>query len=333
MTQVIAALIVFMLVILFHELGHFLVAKSRGIRVNEFSIGMGPALFQKKKKDTLYSIRALPLGGYCAMEGEEEASSAADSFDQASAGSRFLTILAGPMMNLLICYLCFALFFGIAGKPVPRIAGFSEPSALKEAGLMQGDTITAIDDKNIEDFEQLQRMIQKSDGEALKVTFLRDNASQDVTVRPIKSEQGTYVLGFLADRDRDASYALIGAFQEMVRLFGLLFVTIGRLLTGRLSLSAVSGPVGVVQAIGTAAQEGLSPLLFFTGYISLNLAFFNLLPIPALDGSKLLLIGIEKLTGKTLAKETEAKITMVGFFFLLALIALVSVKDIWALFR
>lgn len=333
MIKIIAALIVFMLVVLFHEFGHFIMAKKQGIRVNEFSVGMGPALFQRKKGDTVYSLRALPLGGFCAMEGEDEESEAEDSFDRAPALGRFLTILAGPLMNLVICYLCFVFFFGMTGKPVPRILEFSEASNLPRQGIKVGDTITAINDRPVDSYDQLIKLIKDSKGEEIKLTYLRDNATHDVSVEPIRGENGDYLLGFIADRDQDLTYAFKGAFDKMVSLYGMLFVTIGQLITGGLSLSSVSGPVGVVRLIGDAAQEGMAPLLFLTGYISLNLAFFNLLPIPALDGSKLVLILVEKLRGKPIKKEIESKITIAGFILLMALILLVSIKDVWTIFQ
>lgn len=333
MIKIIAAIVIFMLVVLFHEFGHFIMAKKQGIRVNEFSVGMGPAIFQKEKGETVYSLRAIPLGGFCAMEGEDEESSAEDSFDQASPLSRFLTILAGPVMNLIICYISFVLFLGMTGKPVPRILEFSEASHLPQQGMKVGDTITAINDRPVDSYKQLTDLIQESKGEEIKVTYLRDDATHDITAEPIREESGNYILGFIADRDQDLAYAFTGAFQEMVTLYGMFFVTIGKLITGQLSLASFSGPVGVVRIIGDAAQQGLAPLLYLTGYISLNLGFFNLLPIPALDGSKLVLILIEKLRGKPMNKETESKITIAGFIFLVGLIVLVSIKDVWTIFQ
>ncbi|MDD7543662.1 MAG: site-2 protease family protein, partial [Peptoniphilaceae bacterium] len=147
--SIILAFIIFFIVVLFHEGGHFFAAKSVGIRVNEFSIGMGPAIWKKTKGETLYSLRALPLGGYCAMEGEDEESASPDSFDAAKPWQRFLTILAGPVMNLLIALLCFILYLGMVGEAVPVIDSFTEHSAFQTAGASAGDRVISVNDTSV----------------------------------------------------------------------------------------------------------------------------------------------------------------------------------------
>lgn len=243
-----AAIIVFLIVISFHEAGHFFAAKSVGIRVNEFSIGMGPAIWQKTKGETLYSLRIIPLGGYCAMEGEEEDSDEVGAFKNALPWQRFITVIAGAVMNLIIAWIAFSLFLIISGR---------------SAGVFSG---------------------------------------------------------------------LIDGFKLLWQTFFSLFQILGQLFTGQISLDALSGPVGVVKIIGEAASQGFSVLLFLTAYISTNLGFFNLLPIPALDGFTLLLIIIEKIRGKALKTKTEERIKIAGFVLLMALILFVSVKDVIRLF-
>lgn len=331
--NIIVALIVFMIVILFHEAGHFLVAKKVGIRVNEFSVGMGPALWQKQKGETTYSLRALPLGGYCAMEGEEEDSDVEGSYSNALPWQRFLTVLAGPVMNLLIAYLCFALFLGISGKPVPVVDSFAEHSPAQEAGLLPGDRITAINGQSVDTADEMTEAIQEYGEERriLDVTYLRDNATTTVHLHPDQQE-GKFYVGIIMKRQADPLGAILGGFSMVGETFASLFVIIGQLITGALSTDAISGPVGVISLIGQAASKGVAQVIFLTGYISVNLAFFNLLPIPALDGFTLLLIAIEKLRGKPLDTKVEERIKVAGFALLMGLILFVSFKDIVRLF-
>lgn len=332
---IIAALIIFMVVVLLHELGHFMMAKRAGIKVNEFSVGMGPALLQKQKGETIYSLRLLPLGGYCAMEGEDEESPDPASYELAKPGQKFLTILAGPMMNLIIAYICFAIFLGISGKPISRVGQFTDDSPLQAAGVVLGDDIKEVNGEKVENYDDLIRQIQEKGGKELNLTINRVSGENIKTINIevlAKEQDGRYYLGFFAEREHDFLYAITGGFTTLVENFKLLFTIIGQLLTGKMSLSAVSGPIGVVRMIGDAAKQSFVSLIFLTGYISLNLGFFNLLPIPALDGSKLILIIIEKIRGKAINKETEAKITMAGFVVLMAILLLVSIKDIVNIF-
>lgn len=326
---IIFAILVFLIVIVFHEFGHFSIAKAVGIRVLEFSIGMGPALWQKEKGDTTYSLRALPLGGYCAMEGEEEDSDDEASFMNAKPYQRFLTILAGPVMNLLIAYLCFVLYLGIQGIAVPVVDSFPANSPAAEAGMMTGDRITAINADNVQSAENLIALLQKHGEKAstVQVTVLRENTSKTLVVKP-QTQEGRVMLGITMQRKSDFVAAIGMAWTMLWDTFFSLFGILHRLITGSLSINALSGPIGVVNMIGQAAQEGFSRLLFFTGYISLNLGFFNLLPIPALDGFTLWLIVLEKLRGKPLSMKVENGIKIAGFALLIGLILFVSFKDV-----
>lgn len=326
---IIIALLVFLVVILFHEFGHFAAAKRVGIRVLEFSVGMGPALLQKQKGETMYSLRAFPLGGYCAMEGEDEESDDEASFMHAKPWQRFVTILAGPMMNFIIAYFCFMLFLGFQGIPVPVVESFPQSSPAREAGLLAGDRITAINGETVQGSEQLQALVQKygQKNKPLQVTVLRDNTSQTFGVRP-NHEQGKALIGISMARKTDFLAAVGAAWSMLWDTFFSLFGILQKLITGTLSINALSGPIGVVSLIGKAAQQGWMNVLFFTGYISLNLGFFNILPIPALDGFTLWLVVLEKLRGKPLSQKVESGIKIAGFALLMGLILFVSFKDV-----
>lgn len=329
---IIAAIIIFLLLILFHEGGHFLAAKSVGIKVNEFAVGMGPQIWSKKTEETQYSLRALPIGGYCAMEGEEENSEDPRSFNNAKPWQRFVTILAGPVTNIIVAILTFAIYLWMVGAPSMTIDTVVADSPAMHAGIEPGDRIVSINGTPLHEFAEVQSTVQEAKSNPIDMTIVRDGQEQTVTVTPEQNETGTYVVGFTAALERSFLGGITGAvsmtFGFMVQLAQVLW----QLITGQLSMNAVGGPVAVVSMIGQAASNGVQDALFLFGYISVNLAFFNLLPIPALDGSKLLLIIIEKIRGKALKPELENRIATIGFVFLLSLIFLVTIKDVINLF-
>lgn len=334
--QVIIGLIMFMFLVLVHEFGHFAVAKLSGIKVNEFSIGMGPVLTQFTKNETEYSIRLLPLGGYVAMEGEDEESPDPRSYTNAKAYQKFLTILAGPVMNLLTAFLIFAIIFGSIGVGSLTIESVDQSSPAQLAGLQAGDTITKVEGKNVSSFAYIPKIINDSmtsGRESIDIEYKRNG--ERITAEKIVPEkvEGSYIVGFHVKKIEGFFGIIKEAFLRVFFIMGLLWETLGSLFSGKLGLNALSGPVGVVQQVGNAASQGAATLFMFLAVISINLGFFNLLPIPALDGSKLLFIIVEKIMGRPLNKKFEQRVTIVGFVLLLGLIALVSIKDIYMLFK
>ena len=338
--RIVLAVVLFLLLIVFHEFGHFIVAKKSGIKVNEFAVGMGPLIYSRKKGETKYSFRLIPIGGYCAMEGEDDESSDPRSFDNAPAFKRFLTILAGPMANLIIAIVVFTIVGLISGIITTKIGSFTENSPAQEAGMEVGDEIRKVGDRDIKDFADISAGISdfykdKDYKKPLTVEYFRES-SDTVTAVDLKVEvkdDHAYIGIMPARRSPNILEAVGLGFGETWKNVKMIFVILGRLFTGKLAFGALSGPVGVLKEIGNQAQNGLANLLYFLAYISVNLAVFNLLPIPALDGSKLLTSGIEIITGKKINKKIEEKVTMVGFFILLGLILVVSIKDIVNLFR
>lgn len=336
--RILLAVVLFLLLIVFHEFGHFIVAKKSGIKVNEFAVGMGPLIYSKEKGETTYSFRAIPIGGYCAMEGEDDESSDPRSFDNAPAYKRFLTILAGPVANLIIAVLVFTIVGVIGGVVTTEVSDFIEDSPAKAAGIEKGDEILKINDQVIDDFNDISKVVNdfykdKDFDKEITVLAKRNGKDLDFAFKPKVDGENTYI-GIIPARRTPGFFEAIGlGFKETGRNVKMIFTILGRLFTGKLAFGALSGPVGVLKELGNQAQNGLANLLYFLAYISVNLAVFNLLPIPALDGSKLLTSGIEIITGKKINKKLEEKITMVGFFILLGLILVVSIKDIVNLFR
>lgn len=336
--RIVLAVVLFLLLIVFHEFGHFIVAKKSGIKVNEFAVGMGPLIYSKEKGETTYSFRAIPIGGYCAMEGEDDESSDPRSFDNAPASKRFLTILAGPVANLIIAVLVFTIVGVIGGVVTTEVSDFIEDSPAKAAGIEKGDEILKINDQVIDDFNDISKVVNdfykdKDFDKEITVLAKRNGKDLDFAFKPKVDGENTYI-GIIPARRTPGFFEAIGlGFKETGRNVKMIFTILGRLFTGKLAFGALSGPVGVLKELGNQAKNGLASLLYFLAYISVNLAVFNLLPIPALDGSKLLTSGIEIITGKKINKKLEEKITMVGFFILLGLILVVSIKDIVNLFR
>lgn len=336
--RILLAVVLFLLLIVFHEFGHFIVAKKSGIKVNEFAVGMGPLIYSKEKGETTYSFRLVPIGGYCAMEGEEDESNDPRSFDNAPAFKRFLTILAGPVANLIIAVLVFTIVGGIGGVVTTEVSDFIEDSPAKIAGIEKGDDILKINDEEISDFTEISKVVSdfykdKNFEKEINVEVKRDGDVLDFEFKPKVEAENVYIGIIPARRTPGFFEAIALGFKETGRNIKMIFTILGRLFTGKLALGALSGPVGVLKELGNQAQSGLANLLYFLAYISVNLAVFNLLPIPALDGSKLLTSAIEMITGKKINKKLEEKITMIGFFILLGLILVVSIKDIINLFR
>ena len=336
--RILLAVVLFLLLIVFHEFGHFIVAKKSGIKVNEFAVGMGPLIYSKEKGETTYSFRLVPIGGYCAMEGEEDESNDPRSFDNAPAFKRFLTILAGPVANLIIAVLVFTIVGGISGVVTTKVSDFIEDSPAKIAGIEKGDEISKLNGEEISDFTEISKVVNdfykdKDFEKEINVEVKRDGDVLDFEFKPKVEAENVYI-GIIPARRTPGFFEAIGlGFKETGRNIKMIFTILGRLFTGKLALGALSGPVGVLKELGNQAQSGLANLLYFLAYISVNLAVFNLLPIPALDGSKLLTSAIEMITGKKINKKLEEKITMIGFFILLGLILVVSIKDIINLFR
>lgn len=338
--RIVIAVVLFLLLILFHEFGHFIVAKRSGIKVNEFSVGMGPLIFSKDKGETTYSFRLIPIGGYCAMEGEDDESDDPRSFDNAKASRRFLTILAGPAANLIIAVVVFTIVGFLSGIVTTEIGDFTENSPAQKIGMDLGDEIRKVGHKDIKEFADISSAISDfyKDGDyekPINVEYYRPSTQTlETKEMNVEVKDGNAYIGIMPARRRPGFFEAIGlGFVETGKNIKMIFTILGRLFTGKIALGALSGPIGVLKEIGVQANNGLASLLYFLGYISVNLAVFNLLPIPALDGSKLLASLVEMITGKRINKKLEEKITIGGFVILIALIALVSIKDIMNLFN
>ena len=334
MITIISSIIIFLLVILIHEFGHFIVAKMNGVSVLEFSIGMGPKLFQKESNGTLYSLRLLPLGGYCQLEGEDEENDSPNSLNNQSPFVRLKVILAGAIMNFILAFILLILLMSVS-RVSTEVSGVLENSPAYSSGIQAGDKIVSINGQMLEDGEQVLESIKKSKGD-LDIVLLRNEKSKNIKVTP-RLENNNRKIGVNFQEEYNIkNFNIIKGKEKGIATFlnltGMLYKFLGMLITGKLGLGGVSGPVGVVKEIGNAAKTGVANLIFLLAYININLGVFNLLPIPALDGGRAIFILIEMIFGKKISQEKEGYIHMVGLILLLGLIAIVTIKDVIKLF-
>lgn len=326
----VAAIFIFLMVVLIHELGHFTVAKLVGIRVNEFSIGMGPKLFQRKKGETEYTLRLLPIGGYVKMEGEDESSDDPRSFNNVSVLSRIGVVVAGAVMNFLLAIVVLSIASYGIGMPTNgnTIDGTTPDSPAELAGLKLGDTITRINGQITGSWEMIVNSINKSDpNNEIIIDVERDGNSEILSIKPIV-EDGRTIIGIMPHLEKSISSAIRGGFEKTGIFLKLMFEFVSMIFKGKVSTDDLSGPVGVVREIGVAAQLGIYSVLYILGFISINLGFFNLLPIPALDGSRVIFLLIELVRGKPMDPNKEGFIHFIGFVLLISLMLVVTYKDI-----
>lgn len=329
---IIYAILIFCLLIVVHEFGHFISAKLCGVKVNEFALGMGPTLLKKQGKETLYVLKAFPIGGYCAMEGEDESSEDPKAFNNKSAWQKAIIVVAGSLMNFLLAILIISIMNFMVGEPTTTIKTVVSGSPAQEAGLKKGDTILKLEDFKTNDFETLNTLIIHSGGEEISL-LVRDEIGRErtITVDPELSGDGSSHIGieptmshsfmtFLKSFPR----GVMGAFNMTGKMYGAL----GKLFTGQVSLREVSGPVGIVKVIGESASLGFLYILNITALISLNLAIVNMLPFPALDGGRLLFLIVRKIFPKRISDKIEGKIHMIGLLVLFGLMILITFSDI-----
>ncbi|SDY84330.1 regulator of sigma E protease [Proteiniborus ethanoligenes] len=329
MQTALATIFVFFIVVLFHEFGHFIVAKLSGIKVHEFAIGMGPKLFKINKGETDYSLRLLPIGGYVKMEGEDEYSNDARSFSKKSIRIRMAVIAAGAIMNFVLAIIVFSIYSFYIGVPTTTIDNVTEGLPAYEAGLRKGDTIITIDNYKVNNWEDVKSAINASNGLEIRVTVLRNEKEQFFSIKPIiEKKDNRLIIGIYPEMERSLILSIKNGFENVILVLGLMFQFFVMLFKGKVSSGDISGPIGIVYLVGEAAKSGTLYVLYVAGFISINLGFFNLLPIPALDGSRLVFLLIELVRGKPVNPEKEGFVHFVGLVLLMALMLVVAYKDI-----
>ena len=342
---VLIAILVFGTLIFIHEFGHYIFARIFKVTISEFSIGMGPKLvwYESKKTKITYALSMIPIGGYVAMVGENEETSDPNAFDKKPAYQRFIITVAGATVNIVagfIAMIIFTCLVNIGGTTVAEFmpsetTGYEVSSS--ESGLMVGDTIISVEGRRVSIADELSYEIMRHGNKPCDVVVMRNGSHLTLydVVFPVVEEQGQSfgMMDFKIYRTEKTFGTVMGySFAKAALIVRMCWESLFDLITGRYTLAAVSGPVGISEAIGDAAKAGFANLLYITALISINLGVMNLLPIPALDGGRMVTILVEMITKKKLPTKVEGMINAIGLIALLALSAIIMVKDVVGLF-
>lgn len=355
LVTLIVFILVFSVVVIAHELGHFLIAKLNGIKVLEFAIGMGPVIAKFTKGETQYVLRLLPLGGACMFEGEdgvysnskngeeEKAEKPEGAFNDANVWSRIATVFAGPFFNIILAFLLSLIVVGFSGEIIPKINSLTEGYPAVEAGLQKGDIITKMNGERIYLQGEVTLESALNRGEPIEIEYKRDGKKYTTTITPKYSEEDNrYYLGFtIGEYVECKGFDLIKYSACEVRYW--LKATIKSLIMlvqGKLSANDLSGPVGIAvtidETIEVAKPYGLPTVVLtminFAVLLSVNLGVMNLLPLPALDGGRLLFLLIEVVRGKPIPPEKEGLVHFIGFVALMILTVFVFYNDLTKIF-
>ncbi len=339
--------IIFGVIVISHEFGHYALARRGGIRVNEFDIGMGPTIVKWRRGETDFCLKLLPLGGACIFEGEDGAEPGGDrkvldehAFPNAGVGARIATVLAGPMANFVLGYIFALILVAFTGTDLPIVQAVMEDSAAQEAGLLAGDEIVSINGESIHLYREISLVSMMNAGDVLAITYERDGVRDTVELTPkYDEEEGRYYIGLMGS----GSYVRVGGFQifpysayEIEYWMRVTLKSIGSIFTGQFSVNDLSGPVGVVQAVDETYEQaspyGLSvvilSMLNLATLLTINIGIVNLLPLPALDGGRLIFLIIEAVRGKPVPPEKEGMVHFAGFAVLMLLMVVVLFNDI-----
>lgn len=349
--SIIAFCIIFGVIVFSHEFGHFMMARRNGIRVNEFDIGFGPALLTWNRGGTDFCLKALPLGGACIFDGmdtldmDEREKLDPSAFPNARVGARIATVAAGPIANFLLGYILAVIIVAFCGTDLPVIGTVIDNSAAQEAGLESGDVIRKINGESIHIYREVSLDSMMSYGHSMTITYERDGERHTTTLTPKYSEEDDrYYIGIQGGGELlkcNALQVFQYGYYEIEYWVRVTFKSLGTIFTGHFSRDDVSGPVGVVQAVNTtytqASQYGvftvIMSLLNLTTLLTVNLGIINLLPLPALDGGRLVFLIIEAVRGKPVPPQKEGMVHLAGFMALMVLMVLVMFNDISRFFR
>ena len=336
MLTILAAIFVFGVLVTVHEFGHFITAKMTGMRVDEFAIGFGPKIYQQKDGETLYSLRAIPLGGYNKIAGmDPDDPVEPNAFNSKPIPARMLVILAGALMNFILPIILFSGIFMVEGRMQlvnePVLGTVVDEMAAARAGLKAGDRIVTIDGKNVETWTDVVLNLRKAGTEEVTLTAERNGVLQTYKMTPMFDKDAGRPLIGVSPKFSKESLGFFGSIKEgfiYTKNIGLSMLSgLYRIVSGN-APADVAGPIGVAQMAGQVAEKGLLPLMNFVAFLSINLGVINLLPLPALDGGHFVLLLLEALRGKPLGGKAMTNIQMVGVALILALTVFSTFKDI-----
>ncbi|MCR1951542.1 M50 family metallopeptidase [Clostridium sp. DSM 100503] len=331
---IIYALLGFSLLIIVHELGHFVMAKVNGIKVEEFAIGMGPKILSTQGKETKYSIGLFPIGGYVKMMGEEEEVQDERSFSSKSPLRRISVIIAGATMNFLFAIIIFTVFLNKFGYSLPKVNSLIENMPAMEAGLQEGDTFVKINGSRVFSADDLTIGISLAKNNPINFLIERNGEKKEVTVTPKLTEENgreRYMIGFGFERVDNPGIvqSFKQSFKETLSVISQTYKSLKMMIMGEVNFKTdVGGPVSIIRMSSEAAKNGIWNLMYFVAFISINLAVFNMLPFPALDGGWTVILLIELITRRKVPDKLVGAMNYVGIMLLFGLMIIVTIKDI-----
>lgn len=342
---IVIAIIIFGLIVMVHEFGHFICAKLSKVNVLEFSIGMGPKLIQKKFGETMYSLRLLPVGGYCAMEGEDEDSDDPHSFRSAKLWKRMIILVAGAGMNFVLGFMAIVIMMSmLSSVPTTQISGFSaveledgtleRQSGSYDSGLRHDDIFYEIDDTRIYSMLDLNYILSSSPTNVHDVTVIRDGEKVEFDDVNFQSPSGSTIDFGLVQKEKNPLTIVKGSGEMFMSMGHIVGMSLKQLVSGNAKKEDVSGPVGVVTAINETTQESedikdtVFQLIYMTALITINIGIFNLLPIPGLDGGRLIFCFIELIRRRPVKPEHEGYVHLAGMVLLFGIMIFATYNDI-----
>lgn len=334
---IIIAILFFELIIIIHEGGHYFAARLMKIKVNEFSVGMGPKIFQITRKGTKYTMRWILFGGYCSMEGEDEDSDDENAFVNKKVWQRIFVVVAGAVMNLILGFVIVLIIVcsqNLVGTT--QVAKFDDGAVSAQSGLQAGDIIKSIDGMRVYTTNDVQTGLSRSPDSTVDMVVTRDGKDVRLNVEFATQEyEGTQYINmdfWLRGVEKTFSNVIVQTFKESVSYARMVFLSVHDLLTGRYGLSDLSGPVGAVSVVSDAVKTSMYSMLKIMALLTINVGLFNLFPIPALDGWRFFVLLAEGITRKKLPSKAEYIINAVGLVLLLGLMCVVTFSDITKLF-
>lgn len=340
---IILAIIIFSFIVFFHEFGHFILAKKNGIDVEEFAIGMGPALCSKEYKGTKYAIRLFPIGGYCAMGEDEAATDSPNNFNNKSVWARISVIAAGPIFNFILAFVFAVILTAMVGYDPPVVREVEQGYPAAEAGIQKGDIIVKMGNKKINIYREISIYNQFHQGEDVEITYIHDGKKQTVTLTPKMDEESGYTrIGITGSGNTKANTftSIQYGVYEVKFWICTTLESLKMLITGQIGADQLSGPVGIVSVVDNTYQQSKSYGLFIVIaqmlniaiLLSANLGVMNLLPLPALDGGRLVFLFVEAIRRKRIPPEKEGYVHLVGIALLMMLMVFVMFNDIRRVF-
>ena len=336
---IILAILLFSAIIIIHELGHFLLAKANGIRVDEFSLGLGPTLFGKQFGETKFSVKLLPFGGACMMGEDDVEDISEGSFNSKSVWARMSVIVAGPLFNLILAWILCMIMIAWVGYRTPVVGGVIDGYSAQEQGLSEGDVITKINGVEVPDGNAYEKYIEEHplSDEPVTITYERNGLEYEAEITPREYRTPVSGFGYNTYSEKTSGFNVLkyGA-VEVKYMIRTTILSLKELVTGHLGMKDLSGPVGVVDAIGDTYEQSKSEgtlmiwmnMLNMAVLLSANLGVMNLLPLPALDGGRLVFLVVEAVRRKPVNRQVEGMIHFAGLMLLMALMVYVMIHDV-----